>query len=136
MVDKLTPECRSENMRRIRSKDTKPELKVRRLLHSLGFRYRLHRKDLPGKPDLVFGSRRRAIFVHGCFFHQHKSCADGKLPKSRLEYWRPKLAGNVARDRTNRLRLRRDGWKSLVVWDCETSNLPKLEKRLLRFLES
>lgn len=134
MVDKLTRERRSENMRRIRSKDTKPELKVRRLLHSLGFRYRLHLKDLPGKPDLAFRSRKKVIFVHGCFFHQHKNCTDGRLPKSRIEYWAPKLAGNVARDRANRSKLSRSGWKSIVIWDCETDDVPKLEKRLTRFL--
>jgi DNA mismatch endonuclease, patch repair protein len=136
MVDKLTSERRSENMRRIRSKNTKPELKVRCLLHSLGFRYRLHSKDLPGKPDLVFPGRKKIIFVHGCFFHQHKGCIDGRLPKSRPEYWEPKLARNVSRDRINRSKLTRAGWRSLVVWDCETKDLSKLQQRLVDFLDS
>jgi DNA mismatch endonuclease, patch repair protein len=136
VTDKLTVERRSENMRRIRSKNTTPEMRVRRLLHSLGYRYRLHDKRLPGKPDLVFPSRKKVILVHGCFFHQHVGCIDGRLPKSRQEYWTPKLERNVARDKSNRARLSQAGWRSLVVWDCETRNLESLQRRLLAFLAS
>ena len=100
-MDKLTTERRTENMRRIRSKDMKPELLVRHLVYSLGYRYRLHRKDLPGKPDLVFGPRRKVIFVHGCFWHLHPDpeCVDSRVPKSNTAYWKPKLERNVERDR-------------------------------------
>src|SRR3954453_9489446 len=97
-MDRLTPERRSENMRRIKSKDMKPELLVRRLVFGLGYRYRLHRKDLPGKPDLVFPGRKKVIFVHGCFWHQHPDCREGRPPRSNITYWKPKLARNVERD--------------------------------------
>ncbi len=126
---------RSENMRRIRSRDTKPELMVRSLVHRMGYRFRLHRKDLPGCPDLVFPSRRKVIFVHGCFWHQHGRCIDGRLPHSRTSYWIPKLLRNKRRDKLSRDQLRRSGWRSLVVWDCQTANGEKLQKRLVRFLE-
>src|ERR1700761_3512616 len=98
MADHLSPERRSKKMSRISSKDTKPELVVRRLLHGLGYRYRLHRKDLPGKPDLVFTKRKKVIFVHGCFWHQHSECREGRIPGSRLDYWEAKLKRNVERD--------------------------------------
>ncbi len=133
-MDKLSPQARSENMRRIRSRDMKPELAVRRLVHSLGYRYRLHRSDLPGKPDLVFVSRQKVIFVHGCFWHQHTRCIDGKLPQSRQEYWVPKLHKNKERDRRNLRRLRRSGWKCLVVWECQTKDSNKISARILSFL--
>src|SRR5437016_10732119 len=107
-------------MSRIRSKDTKPELLVRRLIHTLGYRYRLHRRDLPGVPDLVFPSRRAVIFVHGCFWHRHKRCKGGaRAPKSRLKYWKPKLEGNSVRDARNRKSLLRNGWRVLVIWECQ-----------------
>lgn len=115
------PVSRSENMRRIRSKDTAPELLVRRLVWSLGYRYRLHRKDLPGKPDLVFGTRKKVIFVHGCFWHQHPAgCSDSRLPKSRLGYWLPKLQRNCERDAKAVAALEAAGWQVLIIWDCET----------------
>ena len=133
-MDRIPANRRSENMRRIRSSNTKPELVVRSMLHKLGYRFRLHYKNLPGRPDLVFVSRRKAIFVHGCFWHQHKGCADGRLPKSQTGYWLPKLAGNQERDRLRRGQLRRLGWHSLAVWDCQTKDREKLEKRLLAFL--
>lgn len=135
MADKLTPERRSENMRRIRSKDTKPELVVRQMLHRLGFRYRLHRRDLPGKPDLVFGPRRKVVFVHGCFWHQHPHCNEGRAPRSNTRYWAPKLARNVERDETARAALAEMGWSSATVWECELADLPALEARLRTFLE-
>ena len=104
-MDKLTPERRSENMRRIKSKGMKPELAVRKIVHGMGYRYRLHRKDLPGKPDLVFGPARKAIFVHGCFWHQHTECREGRPPGSNTGYWGPKLARNIERDAGNLARL-------------------------------
>lgn len=136
MADKLSPERRSANMARIRSKNSKPELKVRRLAHGLGYRFRLHRKDLPGKPDLVFPSRRALILVHGCFWHTHPdpTCKDAVAPKSRLEYWGPKLARNRERDALNIQKLKDAGWKTLVVWECECKDASKLEGRLKRFL--
>ena len=123
-------------MRRIRSKDTKPELIVRSLVHRLGYRYRLHRRDLPGKPDLVFGPRRKIIFVHGCFWHQHQDpkCLDGRSPRSNTGYWSEKLARNVQRDRKRESELRELGWEILVIWECQTSDLDTLTKRLREFL--
>lgn len=123
-------------MRRIRSKDMKPELIVRRLVHALGYRYRLHRKDLPGKPDLTFGPKRKVIFVHGCFWHQHSdpSCKDGRLPKSRANYWIPKLKKNADRDKKNLTLLRENGWECLEVWECEIKDLQRLSRRLELFL--
>ena len=117
----MTPTRRSEIMSGIRSKGMKPEMTVRRQLHSVGYRYRLHRRDLPGKPDLVFSGRRKVIFVHGCFWHQHAdpACRIARRPKSNREYWIPKLERNVARDSENRARLREMGWKVCVIWECE-----------------
>jgi DNA mismatch endonuclease (patch repair protein) len=125
---------RSENMRRIRSKDTKPEMVVRRMLHGLGYRYRLNAKDLPGKPDIVFRLRKRAILVHGCFWHQHDKCREGRLPGSRQEYWLPKLARNIVRDEENLVQLERLGWKTLILWECELDDATLLRRRLTRFL--
>jgi DNA mismatch endonuclease (patch repair protein) len=119
MADKISVRRRSENMRRIKSKNMKPELLVRRLVHGLGYRYRLHKKDLPGKPDLVFAKKRQVIFVNGCFWHQHKYCREGRLPNSRHEYWIPKLVRNVERDKENIAKLKRQGWHVLVLWECE-----------------
>lgn len=135
-MDKLTPERRSENMRRIKSKGMKPELAVRRLVHGLGYRYRLHRKDLPGKPDLVFGPRRKVIFVHGCFWHGHEreGCLDARRPKSNTSYWNAKLAGNKQRDAERLQALKAMGWSVLVIWECETSDIPSVTKRLRHFL--
>jgi DNA mismatch endonuclease (patch repair protein) len=107
---------------------------VRRLLHRLGYRYALHRRDLPGAPDLVFPSRRKAIFVHGCFWHQHEGCVDGRVPKSRVDYWKPKLRRNVERDRRNISKMRRCGWKVMNVWECDVLEANRLEQRLTRFL--
>jgi DNA mismatch endonuclease, patch repair protein len=134
-MDTLSAACRSENMRRIRSRDTEPELVVRSLAHQLGYRFRLHRKDLPGCPDIVFPASKKVIFVHGCFWHQHHRCVDGHLPKSRKSYWVPKLDRNKQRDKENREKLRRRGWRSLVVWECETAVHEILRQRLEEFLE-
>lgn len=133
-MDKLSRAERSENMRRIRSKDSHPEIMVRSLAHALGYRFRLHRRDLPGKPDLVFPSRRKVIFVHGCFWHLHGRCREGRIPKSRQSYWRPKLERNRERDARNRRKLASLGWACLVIWECETVSAVRLEQRLQRFL--
>jgi DNA mismatch endonuclease (patch repair protein) len=135
-MDTLTREQRSERMSRVRGADTKPEMIVRRLAHGLGYRYRLHRRDLPGKPDLVFPSRRKAIFVHGCFWHRHPdpTCALARLPKSRLEFWRAKLEGNRERDERNEARLRDMGWGVLIVWECQLRDRPALERTIRGFL--
>ncbi len=124
-------------MRRIRSVGTKPEIVVRRLVHSLGFRFRLHRKDLPGKPDIVLTRLKRIIEVKGCFWHQHEGCIDSRIPKSRTEYWRPKLRGNVKRDRRNLTLLRKLGWRVLLLWECEIEKTPRdrLARNIKRFLE-
>ena len=125
---------RSENMRRIRSKDTAPELVVRRLVRVLGFGYRLNRKDIPGTPDLAFYGRRKVVFVHGCFWHQHPGCREGRAPKSNVAYWLSKLELNRVRDETAMERLIEADWSVLIVWECETRNPEKLAKRLGRFL--
>jgi DNA mismatch endonuclease (patch repair protein) len=109
-------------MARVRSRDTKPEMRVRGALHAAGLRYRLHDGRLPGSPDLVFPSRRLALFVHGCFWHRHVNCVATRLPKTRLEFWEPKLAANVLRDRRQVEELEAAGWTVLVIWECETKN--------------
>lgn len=123
-------------MRAIRSAHTKPEITVRRVAHGLGFRFRLHRRDLPGNPDLVFPSRKRIVFVHGCFWHQHPSprCADARMPRSRQDYWIPKFQRTRERDKTNAAILRAAGWKILIVWECETNDEVVLRRRLKAFL--
>ncbi len=136
MADKLTPERRSANMAKIKSKGMKPEMAVRKAVHALGFRYRLHRKDLPGKPDLVFAGRRKVIFVHGCFWHQHSldSCLDGRQPKSNTGYWQPKLARNIERDADAQQALRADGWDVLTLWECQIRDDETLKRTLLTFI--
>ena len=121
-------------MQAIRNKDTKPEIVVRQCLHAMGYRYRLHRKNLPGRPDIAFIGRRKAIFVHGCFWHRH-GCPKGRLPKSRLDYWQPKLEQNVERDRTKIEQLESMGWKSLVLWQCELADIGALAVRLQEFVD-
>jgi DNA mismatch endonuclease (patch repair protein) len=133
-VDTLTPPERSQRMSRVRSKDTKPEWVVRRLVHRLGFRYRLHSGRLPGRPDLVFPSRRKAVFVHGCFWHRHPRCRNTRMPKSRLSFWRPKLLENRLRDLRNQRALKKLGWGFLIVWECELRDRGRLSERLLDFL--
>lgn len=127
---------RSRNMAAIRSKNTKPELIVRSIAHRLGYRFRLHAKDLPGNPDLVFRSRKKVIFVHGCFWHQHSSakCRDGRMPKSNRSYWKPKLLKNVERDKRSLAALRALKCKVLVIWECETKNPDRLVRVLTKFL--
>lgn len=134
MVDRLTRERRSWNMGRISGKDTGPELVVRRVLHRLGFRFRLHRKDLPGRPDIVLPGRATVVFVHGCFWHRHRNCRFAYTPKSRLEFWTAKFESNVERDRRNQRALRAAGWKVLTVWECQTVKEDSLRARLLKKL--
>ncbi|MBY2964319.1 very short patch repair endonuclease [Rhizobium leguminosarum] len=136
-MDSLTPEERSIRMGLVRGRDTKPEMVVRRLLHRMGYRYRLHGKGLPGKPDIVFGKRRKVIFIHGCFWHRHDdpTCRLARLPKSRLEFWEPKFEATVARDARAEANLQGRGWQVLVVWECELRNSEPLENKLRQFLE-
>ena len=136
MVDTLTPAERSEVMRRVRSKNTAPELAVRKITYSLGYRYRLHLKNLPGKPDLAFPGKKKAIFVHGCFWHQHGAtrCKKTRVPKSNTDYWIEKLQGNVKRDRRNRRRLKKLGWETMIVWECEVVKTLALKRRIDKFL--
>jgi DNA mismatch endonuclease Vsr len=133
-MDTLTAVQRSERMALIRSKNTKPELIVRRFLHRLGYRYRLHRRDLPGAPDLVFASRRKVVFVHGCFWHSHDGCRIAHRPESRSAYWAEKFERNKARDLKNVQALQEAGWNVVTVWECETKDLSALEQRLAAFL--
>jgi|ERR1700683_657407 DNA mismatch endonuclease (patch repair protein) len=133
-MDTLTKAERSERMAKIKSKDTKPELRVRRIVRRLGYRYRLHRKDLPGRPDLIFPSRRKVIFVHGCFWHSHQGCKVANKPKSRKGFWSAKFERNRSRDARNQEALTGDGWRVFTVWECETKNTIVLESRLSRFL--
>jgi len=133
--DSLSQKERSERMSRIHGKDTKPELIVRRLTWALGYRYRLHAHRLPGCPDLVFSSRKKVIFVHGCFWHQHRGCRQYRMPKSRLDFWLPKLQGNRERDRVIRTKLRGMGWRILVIWECELKNTTLIARRIEQFLE-
>lgn len=121
-------------MASVKAKDTRPEMLVRRLLFSLGFRYRLHDRGLPGSPDIVFRGRKKAIFVHGCFWHRHEGCPLARLPKSRLDFWIPKLEGNRERDARKLLQLQSQGWDALVIWECELKDLNLLEKKLNGFL--
>ncbi len=133
MADTLTPAQRSARMALIRSKDTKLERAVMRLAHGLGYRYRKHRRDLPGTPDMALPARRKAIFVHGCFWHGHR-CKLGRLPKSRVGFWTRKIADNKKRDRRALADLRKIGWRSLVIWECQTRDLDKVARRMRKFL--
>lgn len=135
MTDKITAERRSQNMARIRSKDTKPEIRVRSLLHRLGYRFRLHGRHLPGTPDIVFSSRRKVIFVHGCFWHRHPGCKYAYVPRSRSDFWQAKFKANAERDIRDQAQLAALGWSVLVVWECETRQPESLIRRLVEFLE-
>jgi DNA mismatch endonuclease, patch repair protein len=133
-MDKITPERRSANMARIGSANTKPEMIVRRMVHRLGYRFRLHRRDLPGRPDLVFAGRDKIIFVHGCYWHGHGCKVGGSAAKSNQAYWGPKIARNRERDEQSIAALVALGWKVLVIWECETRREAELRGRLRRFL--
>lgn len=133
---KETPEVRSRIMRAVKSGDTAPELLVRSLAHRMGYRFRLHRKDLPGKPDIVFPGMRKAIFVHGCFWHGHDCARGARMPKSNRDYWTKKIARNKERDRAVRAALRRSGWTSLVVWECDLKDEKGLKAEVRKFLNT
>jgi DNA mismatch endonuclease, patch repair protein len=134
-MDHLDPEHRSENMRRVRGKDTRPELTVRRALHALGKRFRLHRRDLPGKPDIVLAKDRLAIFVHGCFWHRHDDCPRASTPSTRKEFWVAKFERTVVRDAEQAAALRAAGWRPEVIWECETRDSERLNECLRRILQ-
>ncbi len=133
-TDVFTPEQRSRVMARVKGKDTKPELKVRRLAHALGYRFRLQRKDLPGTPDLTFPGRRKVIFVHGCFWHGHDCARGTRKPKQNAEYWAAKIARNCERDADAMTALEAQGWSVLTVWECEMKDTNVLAQRLKAFL--
>jgi DNA mismatch endonuclease (patch repair protein) len=135
-MDTLSPADRSLRMSLVRSADTKPEMIVRRIVHALGYRFRLHVRGLPGSPDLVFPRHRAAIFVHGCFWHRHSCAMGNRMPKSRVKFWRAKLDGNRRRDRRSISELRHTGWRVLVIWECQTRSQETLRKRLSRFLST
>ncbi len=129
-MDTVSKEVRSRNMSAIRSKNTKPEAVVRSLLFALGYRYRLHRKDLPGKPDIVLKKHNTIIFVHGCFWHHHKNCRRANWPKSNQEYWLPKIQRNIERDKIHIRKLKKEGWEVLVIWECQIKNMDKLSLKI------
>jgi DNA mismatch endonuclease (patch repair protein) len=134
MSDHLTPQERSRNMSRVKGRDTKPELLVRSIVHRLGYRFRLHGKSLPGRPDVVLPRHRKVIFVHGCFWHGHPGCRRAARPSTNREFWDKKIDGNIARDKANVRALRRAGWKVLVIWQCAMKDCGRLKKRLGKFL--
>lgn len=134
MADVFLPAVRSAIMARIKGKNTTPEMRVRRLLHAMGFRYSLHRAKLPGKPDIVLTRHHKVIFIHGCFWHCHTGCPRAAMPTSNVQFWHRKLTGNKNRDQRVRRELRKNGWKVLVIWQCQLKNIDSLTRRLLRFL--
>lgn len=134
MTDTVSSATRSRIMSKVKSKGTKPEVIVRRLLHGLGYRYRLHRTDLPGRPDLVFPSRRKIVFVNGCFWHNHLGCVNSHIPVDNREYWLSKLTRNRARDGRNLSLLKEDGWDVTTVWECQMKDMAMVTERLIEFL--
>lgn len=132
----MTDTERSRIMRAVKSRDTQPEKIVRSLAHRLGYRFRLHRSDLPGKPDLTFAGPRRVIFVHGCFWHGHDCKRGARIPKTNTPYWTAKIARNVARDRVQQSELQRLGWRTMIVWECQLSDQRRLVAQLRRYLQS
>lgn len=134
-MDTITKEHRSWNMSRIKSRDTNPEKAVRSLLHDLKYRFRIHRKDLPGNPDIVLPRHKTVIFVHGCFWHRHKNCKYAYIPKSRVDFWQKKFEENQQRDRRARQLLRKLNWRVVVVWECETKHIKTLSRRIKRLLD-
>ena len=135
-MDLIASFRRSANMARIRGRDTEPERTVRHLVHSLGYRFRLHRRDLPGTPDLVFPARHKVVFVNGCFWHRHVGCRYAYSPKTNVEFWEAKFAANVARDGRVLRELDDLGWSALTIWECETANLELLTEKLKRYLDN
>jgi DNA mismatch endonuclease (patch repair protein) len=134
-MDKISPEKRSWTMAKVKGRDTRPEKTLRSLLHSMGYRFRLQRADLPGKPDIVLPKSKAAVFVHGCFWHRHPGCKRATTPTSNTEYWKPKFAQTVARDARNQGLLEAGGWRVLVIWECELKDLAALRIRVRDFLE-
>ena len=134
MTDIVDSKRRSAMMARVRSRDTVPELAVRRIAHGMGLRFRLHRKDLPGRPDLVFPRHRVVVFVHGCFWHRHDGCRYASTPKSRISFWTKKLAANVHRDARQQAALRALGWRVLIIWECESRHMAVVERKLATLL--
>jgi DNA mismatch endonuclease, patch repair protein len=134
-VDHVVPEKRSRIMAAVRSENTQPEMAVRRLVHKMGYRYRLHARGLPGRPDLVFPQRRKIVFVHGCFWHRHRNCRFATSPKTRVVFWSEKFERNMARDRRDRRALKKAGWAVMVVWQCELKNPEELARRIDDFLK-
>ena len=135
-MDVFTREKRSQIMSRVSGKNTKPEIAVRSLIHNMGYRFRLYRKDLPGKPDITLPKYKKVIFVHGCFWHGHTNCSRSKRPTTNKEFWRNKLDKNIKRDKASVKALKQSGWEVLIVWTCEVNNTNKLKIKLLSFLES
>lgn len=135
MADTVSPETRSRMMSQVRAKDTEPEKIVRSILHGMGYRYRLYSKYLPGKPDIVLSRHEKIIFVHGCFWHGHKDCDKAKRPSSNVSFWNKKLDSNIARDALIRRQLESDGWKILVIWECETYDSAELKSKINTFMK-
>lgn len=135
-MDTLTREERSERMRRVRSRDTKPELELRRLVWALGYRYRKNRRDIIGQPDVAFIGSKRAIFLHGCFWHRHDCASGRRVPKSRKAFWSAKFDENVERDARVRRDMKAAGWRALVIWECELRDLAKVARRISKFLDA
>lgn len=135
-MDNVSPEVRSRIMATVRGRDTRPELLVRSTLHRMGYRFRVHRRDLPGSPDIVLPRFRTCIFVHGCFWHRHPGCRHASFPNTRAEFWEAKFAANVARDARREEELQRLGWKPLIVWECRLRNRHTLEKHLQSMLDA
>lgn len=136
VMDKINPEKRSWVMAQVRGFNTKPEKIIRSLLHRLGYRFRIHRKDLPGKPDIVLPKFRTVIFVHGCFWHSHPSCKHARIPETNEDYWLQKLNKNKIRDIQNKILLENNGWHVLIIWECELKNMELVQKRLINFFSS
>lgn len=134
MPDKFTTQERSRIMSRVKNRDTAPEKLVRQLLHKMGYRFRLQRKDLPGKPDIVLPKYKKVIFVHGCFWHGHEGCPRGARPTSNVDFWNQKIDKNISRDTEAQAQLRLQGWQSLVIWQCQTRSLADLQQHLQEFL--
>jgi len=134
MADIFTSEKRSWIMSRVKGTNTKPEVIIRSIIHRMGFRFRLHRKDLPGKPDIVLSRHKKVIFVHGCFWHGHRNCRRSARPSTNRDFWNNKLSGNVKRDKKKIRELRKLGWKVLVIWECGLKKIDRIESKLTRFL--
>lgn len=135
MADKFSKEKRSQIMSRIKGKDTKPELLIRSLIHQSGYRYSLHKKDLPGNPDIVFTKRKKVIFIHGCFWHGHKNCRRGSRPATNKKFWDEKISKNITRDKRNYRKLAKLGWQKLVLWECQLIKVEDAYLKIIRFIE-